>query len=148
MLQSKYLTEEGLKLSLTKLYDEGYRYIYKPTKHTLIYISRIKPTIQDDGEINAVCVSSAPLGMRTMDLFSDIFENTNYIDIANALNKVDWSKVPVDAKVRVYYKNEVANRHFAYYEDGKIYAWLNGRTSWTTSSAYTDWDRVELIEEI
>lgn len=135
MLQSKYLTEEGLKLSLTKLYDEGYRYIYKPT-------------IQDDGEINAVCVSSAPLGMRTMDLFSDIFENTNYIDIANALNKVDWSKVPVDAKVRVYYKNEVANRHFAYYEDGKIYAWLNGGTSWTTSSAYTDWDRVELIEEI
>lgn len=148
MLQSKYLTEEGLKLLLTNLYEAGYRYMYQPTGHTLIYISKTKPTIQDDGEIKSVCVQSTTFGMRTMELLRDIFENMNCVDISKALNKVDWSKVPVDAKVRVYYKNEVANRHFAYYEDGKIYAWLNGGTSWTTSSAYTDWDRVELIEEI
>ena len=148
MLQSKYLTEEGLKLLLTNLYEAGYRYMYQPTGHTLIYISKTKPTIQDDGEIKSVCVQSTTFGMRTMELLRDIFENMNCVDIAKALNKVDWSKVPVDAKVRVYYKNEVANRHFAYYEDGKIYAWMNGGTSWTTSSAYTDWDRVELIEEI
>lgn len=48
---------------------------------------------------------------------------------------VDWSKVPVDATILV--KDERSSdkwfeRHFAYYHDGKVYAWKNGRTSYTT----------------
>ena len=48
---------------------------------------------------------------------------------------VDWSKVPVDAPILV--KDERSSdkwfqRHFAYYHDGKVYAWKNGRTSYTT----------------
>ena len=48
---------------------------------------------------------------------------------------VDWSKVPVDTQILV--KNECGSgrwikRHFAYYHDGEVYAWKNGRTSYTS----------------
>lgn len=47
---------------------------------------------------------------------------------------VDWSEVPVDTPILV--KDERSSdkwfeRHFAYYQDGKVYAWKNGRTSYT-----------------
>ena len=48
---------------------------------------------------------------------------------------VDWSKVPVDTQILV--KNERGSgrwikRHFAYYRDGKVYAWKDGATSYTS----------------
>ena len=48
---------------------------------------------------------------------------------------VDWSKVPVDTPILV--KNECGSgrwikRHFAYYRDGKVYAWKDGTTSYTS----------------
>lgn len=48
---------------------------------------------------------------------------------------VDWSIVPVDTPILV--KDERSSdkwfeRHFAYYNDGKVYAWKNGRTSYTS----------------
>lgn len=40
---------------------------------------------------------------------------------------VDWSKIPVDAKILVKHDNDKiwTRRHFAKYEDGKVYAWNN-----------------------
>ena len=50
--------------------------------------------------------------------------------------EVDWSKIPVDTKVLV--KNsqdqEWERRYFAKYEDGKVYAFMNGVTSWSMSA--------------
>ena len=50
--------------------------------------------------------------------------------------KVDWTKVPVDTKilVRDYEEENWAKRHFAKYEDGKIYVYDGGKTSFTTNS--------------
>lgn len=48
---------------------------------------------------------------------------------------VDWSKVPVDTKILVKDErssNEWFQRHFAYYQDGEVYAWNSGRTSYTS----------------
>ena len=45
MIQSKYFTEEGLKLLLNDLYEGGARYIYRPTGYALIYLSKYKPII-------------------------------------------------------------------------------------------------------
>ena len=65
---------------------------------------------------------------------------------------VDWSKVPVDTKILVKDErssDEWFERHFAYYRDGKVYAWKNGRTSYTvknTDDAYK-WDYVKLYEQ-
>lgn len=54
------------------------------------------------------------------------------IDIAEELGIVDWSKVPVDTPVLVSSDNkEWIKRYFARYEDGNVYCWLSGKTSWT-----------------
>lgn len=148
MLQSKYLTEEGLKVLLCALYEEGYKYMYRPTGYTLIYISNIAPTIEDDGKIKRIGADAHALDMHTVNLLYDVFENTNYINLAEALHKVDWSKVPIDTKVFAYREGIMCSRHFAYYKNGKVYTWVQGCTSWSTPHTTAEWDIVELAEEI
>ena len=55
------------------------------------------------------------------------------IDIAEYLGIVDWSKVEVDTPIFVRMSNEEVwkCRYFAMYEDGEVYAWQFGRTSWS-----------------
>ena len=62
-------------------------------------------------------------------------------------SKVDWSKVEVDTPllVRKYKNGEWSKRYFAKYEDGKVYTWYNGRTSWNETSMYA-WDYAKLAE--
>lgn len=49
--------------------------------------------------------------------------------------RVDWSRVEVDTKILVSLdgKNWL-KRHFAKYENNVVYAWADGRDSWTTWS--------------
>ena len=52
--------------------------------------------------------------------------------------EVDWSKVPVDTPVLVR-NNESDiwyNRHFAYFEDGKVFAYDFGATSWSADKSH------------
>ena len=52
-------------------------------------------------------------------------------DIKNP--EIDWSKVEVDTKVLVSDDGEEWHkRHFARYEEGIVYVWGYGATSWTT----------------
>lgn len=64
---------------------------------------------------------------------------------------VDWSKVPVDTKILVRdSENETwKKRHFAKFEDGKIFAWANGVTSFSVyNSDFTkEWNQGKLAEE-
>lgn len=72
-------------------------------------------------------------------------------------SEVDWSKVKVDTPllVRNYINGEWSKRYFAKYEDGKVYTWINGRTSWNETGIYAwkyaklaepevDWSKVEV----
>ena len=72
-------------------------------------------------------------------------------------SEVDWSKVEVDTPllVRNYINGEWSKRYFAKYEDGNVYTWINGRTSWNETSIYAwkyaklaepevDWSKVEV----
>ena len=148
MLQSKYLTEEGFKKILSDLYKDGARYLYRPTGYGCTYFSQSKPAIYSDGDITSPTEDAQVLQYKVSSLLSDILKNKNCIDICNVLNKVDWSKVPVDAKVYAYCGNTVQQRHFACYKDGKVHTWLHGCTSWSTKHTNGEWDRVELAEEI
>ena len=151
MLQSKYLTEEGLKMLLNDLYEGGTRYIYRPTGHSSIYISTLAPTIEDDGEIERVGSNAITLQMYTAHLLSDIFESTNCIDITKALNKVDWSTVKVDTPVLVSSceDGQWTRRYFAGYNDGKVYTWDGGATSWSTDdeNQISWWTYAKLSED-
>ena len=65
--------------------------------------------------------------------------------------EVDWSKVEVDTPilVRNTEKEEWQKRHFAKYEDGKVYTWDDGMTSWTANGEeddITSWDYAKLAE--
>lgn len=84
------------------------------------------------------------------------FNITDAYLLKDILNKkfrkiIDWSKVPIDTKILVGGRyHELEKRHFAKYEDGKIYAWQNGWTSWTVPSSgdcTSAWDFAKLVEE-
>lgn len=60
---------------------------------------------------------------------------------------VDWSKVEVDTKILV--SNDYIRwyrRHFAKYENGEVFAFLNGTTSYTDTSC-TEWKYAKLYKE-
>lgn len=64
---------------------------------------------------------------------------------------VDWSKVPVDTKILVRDSEDEKwiKRHFAKFEDGKIFAWTGGVTSFSSESSdsITWWMKAKLAEE-
>lgn len=63
---------------------------------------------------------------------------------------IDWSKVPVDTPILVkdIKNDEWRHRHFAKFEDGVVYAWRAGCTSWSKSyydeDDYLSWDYAKL----
>lgn len=151
MLQSKYLTKEGLKVLLNDLYESGTRYMYRPTGYALIYLSQEQPHIHSDGEIEGILEGSQALPVHTVKLLDDIFENTNCINLSVVLQKVDWSTVKVDTPVLVkdYENNAWTKRHFAFYKDGKVYTWDSGVTSWSKESTDSTswWTYAKLSED-
>lgn len=63
---------------------------------------------------------------------------------------VDWAKVEVDTPVLVSNSSkDWYKRYFARYENGKIYAWNNGLTSWSAISEnyVSDWALAKLAEK-
>lgn len=72
------------------------------------------------------------------------------IDIAEYLGIVDWSKVKVDTPILVKQceQDEWEKRHFAYFKDGEVYAWLYGKTSWSADyeGDTTNWNLAKLAE--
>lgn len=85
-----------------------------------------------------------------VDIRSTCFtEENQQIDIAEYLGIVDWSKVPVDTPVLISNDKKIwFKRYFARYEDGKVYCWLNGKTSWTAECEFSTghWDYAKLAE--
>jgi hypothetical protein len=97
----------------------------------------------NNGESNGIWT----LKKEAKDIFELYNENMDGItdlyyvsEIANLEFKevTDWSKVPVDTPIWVRENEEVdwIPRHFAKYEDGVVYVWGNGKTSFTTTSKY------------
>lgn len=58
---------------------------------------------------------------------------------------IDWSKVQVDTKIYVRNNNMKGwcHRHFAKYEDGKVYAWMDGTTSFSGNGCI-EWEQAKL----
>lgn len=113
-MNDKQFTDELFR----RMYDLGYR----------------KAEIEDDtlfffvGERDYLCPFSPRVPVK-----STCFEEKDQlIDIGEYLGLVDWSKVEVDTPILVSGDNkEWVKRYFAKYKDGKVYCWLNGKTSWT-----------------
>lgn len=79
----------------------------------------------------------------------DIMKVTNPFtkEVIFERDKVDWSKVEVDTKILVQkYDGAWVRRYFAEYKNGLIYAWENGKTSWSTKHI-SDWKHARLYKE-
>lgn len=63
--------------------------------------------------------------------------------------EVNWSKVEVDTPILVRNSDiEIwERRHFAKFEDGKVYTWYGGRTSWSSDDRIVDWKYAKLAEQ-
>ena len=86
-----------------------------------------------------------------VDIRSTCFTEENQrIDIAEYLGIVDWSKIAVDTPILVkqHEQDEWEKRHFAYFKDERVYAWLCGATSWSADyeGDTTDWNLAKLAE--
>lgn len=64
---------------------------------------------------------------------------------------VDWTKVPVDTPILVSAYDGIIScwehRYFAKFQDGKVYAWVNGCTSWSANNEYMSWECAKLAED-
>lgn len=137
--------KQGREWLFQKLYDDGWRYIIG-SNSTFIYLTKIKPLIIDgfykcNGE-EYTCIG------RTHGILPDL-EIGDVMDIADELCIIDWSKVEVDTPVLVSNDNkEWIKRYFARYEDGNVYCWLSGKTSWTAICELSigHWDYTKLAE--
>lgn len=97
---------------------------------------------------NRECISQ---WSNRVDIRSTCFtEENQQIDIAEYLGIVDWSKVKVDTLILVKddYDDKWEKAYFAKYEDEMIYAWSNGRTSFSARNKDDTfiWDRAKLAE--
>ena len=64
-------------------------------------------------------------------------------------SKTDWNQIEVDTPILVRQgKNgEWLERHFAKYENGDVYAWVDGQTSWTGADEIK-WKYAKLAEDV
>lgn len=118
--------KEGRKWLLQKLYDRGFKYIFHSGGFGGYIATKQQPKTQD----NHTYIEGS---FERIDVFSDLisdFNEPNYLDIGKYLGIVDWSKVAVDTPILVKQKVEL-KRHFAKFENGFVYYYDNGRTSWT-----------------
>ena len=61
--------------------------------------------------------------------------------------EIDWSKIKVDTPILVRQgkTGDWLERHFAKYENGNVYAWVDGQTSWTGADEIK-WKYAKLAE--
>lgn len=124
--------EQGREWLFQKLYDDGWRYIVAD-KYDNMYLTNEKPSMFDD--VDEVRISSCKkyIGITGVMAALPKLSANEVFDIAEELGIVDWSKVPVDTPilVRDLKAQDWGKRYFAFFKDGKVYAWTGGATSWS-----------------
>lgn len=139
--------KQGQEWVLRKLYDAGWRY-YVKNAGGCSFLTTNTPVIFN-GRVDVMVGGR----IRCAGLIGKVLPSLNeneILDIAEYLGIVDWSKVKVDTPILVkqYEQDEWEKRHFAYFKDGKVCAWLCGATSWSADyeGDTTDWNFVKLAE--
>lgn len=141
--------EQGREWLFRKLYDDGWRYIVA-NKYDNIYLTNEKPSMFDD--VDEVRISSCKkyIGITGVMAALPKLSANEVFDIAEKLGIVDWPKVKVDTPILVkqHEQDKWEKRHFAYFKDGRVCAWLYGATSWSADYGddITNWNFAKLAE--
>ena len=140
--------EQGREWLLQKLYDAGWRYIVV-NNHKDMFLSIENPYVYDEYKVKVSDCNMwlVPRGFKEA---LPKLNSNEVLNIAMGLGIVDWSKMPVDTPILV--KDDCDDKwekaYFAKYEDEMIYAWDNGRTSFSARNKENTfiWDRAKLAE--
>lgn len=81
MLQSKYLTQEGMEITLKKLYNNGWRYIFRRGYIDEFYVSKEKPGYSEEDVLIFDPEHQARLGNILIALIADALKGRNYVEI-------------------------------------------------------------------
>lgn len=125
------------------------------------YQKKRKEMLDDLGRLGGVCdgvkCERCPLSFSNNGAMVDCNEfqvlyPKKAIDIVmNYDLQVDWSKIPVDTKIMVRddKKDDWNRRYFSKYEDGIVFAFDNGKTSFSVdnSNEISKWNYVKLYKE-
>lgn len=147
------LTDEIVKDYLQYLYDEGYRYLFMALPNTTVAVSKAKPLFTENKFIESMMLYDLLSGYEYKLGKAILGESGQCIDIGRQLNIIDWSAVKVDTKIRVrdYTDYPWKNRYFALYENGKVYAYDSGKTSWSAKTSdvsdLVPWNFAEVVDE-
>lgn len=114
--------EQGAKWLLQEMYDEGYRDI----KIIGVYAYFVNPTFIENGGHFKVREHTPRIPCKVLGLGAGKKEYS----IASLLGIVEWEKVPVDTPILIKGTFEILKRYFAKYENGYVYFYSDGRTSW------------------
>jgi hypothetical protein len=101
-----------------------------------------KPCMCQEAECNMCELRSAEIGC--------FYRTDNWLFSEYEEPKVDWSKVKVDTPILVkdILKSEWIKRYFAKYENGRVYVWKEGKTSWSAVNEHdvNSWNYAKLAE--
>lgn len=138
--------KQGREWLLQKLYDDGWRY-YVRNIGGVAHLTTKKPVMT--GNILEVTSGGTTKCVNAIRSIMPKIDRCGILDIAEELGIVDWSKVKVDTPILVSNDNkEWIKRYFARYENGNVYGWLNGKTSWTAIGELSigHWNYAKLAE--
>ncbi len=116
------------KWLLEQMYQEGYRDI----KIIGVYAYFVNPTFFENGKDFKVRDHTPRIPCKVLGLNP----NTRKYSIASLLGIVEWGKVPVDTPVIAETGLTKVKLYFAKYENGRIYCFRGGKTSWSSLGDY------------
>nr|DAO00493.1 MAG TPA: hypothetical protein [Bacteriophage sp.] len=112
------------KWLLEQMHQEGYRDI----KIIGVYAYFVNPDFIENGGNFKVRDHTPRIPCRVLGLSP----KTDKYSIASLLGIVEWEKVPVDTPVIAETGLVKAKLYFAKYENGRVYCFRGGKTSWTS----------------
>ena len=141
MLQSKYLTQDGLKAWLKECYNLGFKYVFYNPDRGIYMLSEREPVFRDTTFMYCDGKKYPMVSYFSTLVVKELLKDRNYIAIEDHIDCVDWENVPVDTKIIVSHSTGSPDycRYFAEYKDGKVYAWDYGATSWSSDVKSKNW---------
>lgn len=130
-MNNKQFTDELFE----RMYDLGYKFAEISYCHIYFWKNKKEKLGQFTPRINVDCTCFKV--------------NDQMINIEEYLGIVDWSKVAVDTPilVRDFETSRWEKRYFASFENGMVYAWDGGTTSWSAENKNTmSWEYAKLAE--
>ena len=119
------------KWLLQEMYNEGYRDI----KIEGVYAFFVNPTFIENGGNFKIRDHTPRIPCKVLGLNPNIRKHS----IASLLGIIEWEKVLVDTPVIAKTAFGKIKLYFYKYENGRVYCFMNGKTSWSHTGDFYWW---------